>query len=268
MADQLSNAKLDELPKGGYIEPDDLLVFKSLLRGTTFSIPAKDLVPASSSNFQWVSTHSYNINEVVTYGGLWWQSQINANLGITPGSDDSKWLAVPKATGFGWWIAGVYDQAKTIVFSTNDGIARAYYLSVGVTLPFHSTDFAAELTANKWIPFTDQPGGGTYDNSTPGIYELDFRHRTDVVFAIANTGIDTELVFVNAGYATRMTFITTIGAEGVKIKFPNTFKMSDANWNEATQEWTLPAGQTGLTYFEAVNMGGIWVITKVITQLE
>lgn len=127
MEETLSNANLEQLPKGGFIEPDDLLVFRSKLRGVTYSIPAKDLVPIVSSNFQWIPGHEYDEDEVVTYNGLWWQSQQDVNTGHTPGTEgDDWWVAVPKAVGFDWWTAGVYAEENPVVLSDYTGFPAWY----------------------------------------------------------------------------------------------------------------------------------------------
>lgn len=250
---ELQNARLDELPAGGFCEPDDLVVFRSATRGVTYSLKIKDLVPSTDNNFQWQSTNEYDEDEVVTYGGLWWQSQQDVNLAHVPGTEgDDWWIAVPKAVGFGWWSAGVYTEERPMVLSDHRGQVRWYQLLSAVR-PYNSIDIGAEEIEGAWEAITEQL------EETPvaliPVMVLDAKFHTDTKFSIADV-IDSNIEFTFDKHTFLKRFNVTFILDGseLQIKLPLSCTMNDAGWEQdAANTWTMPE-------FAAGETNGIWIL--------
>ena len=94
----------------------------------------------------------------VQYNGRLFASKIVDNLNNTPPLEEENdyWIEISEATGngFGNYSVGIYSADPSMVVFDQ----KLYLLNTDVvTLPFNSTDFADELSENKWVL---QGGGG------------------------------------------------------------------------------------------------------------
>lgn len=133
-------------PKSG-----DFFLFQSPTDLVTRKCAAQEVINSSTSNFEWLSNandgEGYAEDEVVTYGGLWWQSQVDENLSV-PGVN-SDWLLLTR--GYSWqiWAAGVFVETDTYVL-VRKATATFIYELVDVARPYVSANFETELAAGDW----------------------------------------------------------------------------------------------------------------------
>lgn len=257
----LPNADIHELDPG-IVQPDDELPFWSKTLGRTLKVKASELVPSQTSNFEWSSTGSYDEDEVVTRGGLWWQSLIDDNEGIAPGSDPLAWVAVPKAVGFGWWAAGVYAEAKPMVLSDHSGQTRWYRLVAAI--PYVSTDIEDEEEMGDWSATTELVADGTV--AVDDAVELDCKFFSQIIFSIIGTVSD-DIEFTLARYSKlrKLTIKFNTDTPGKKVKFPAIFRASNAQWDPVLQTYEIV--ETGPTIIEAIDCGGLFYLTTIIPNL-
>jgi hypothetical protein len=150
MADEiLLNQRIDQLDLG---EPKvgDYGIFRDMNAAKTkrYLIP----IGKTTQNFEWISDNNpgYALNDVVTYGGNWYQSLIADNLNIVPGTDPTKWQLVSKSVSGDWWKAGTYSEDKPWVLSDYDGKPKILVLASAVR-PYVSSDIEAETAAGDWV---------------------------------------------------------------------------------------------------------------------
>lgn len=154
----LPNANISNLPLYSSIKPGFWLAMDDMNRVETVRLDIKELLASPiSQNFEWVTDNDpgYQLNDVVTYGGKWWQSLVNDNLNNTPGVDDAIWHELPKsASGFVPWAPGVYPQDLPFVYvnlgTLDNPIVKMYVLASPVR-PYVSTDIVVEVAAGDWI---------------------------------------------------------------------------------------------------------------------
>jgi hypothetical protein len=146
-----------ELPLCASPQPNYLLAIGNFSTNQLESIPLETfLTSETSQDFEWVTDNNpgYALNEVVTYGGKWWQSLISNNLNIVPGTDPAKWQEINKSpSGLAMWQAGVFPQDLVLVVNEiGDDALQLYRLDPDEPRPFVSSNFSAELSAGKWLP--------------------------------------------------------------------------------------------------------------------
>lgn len=178
---ELANARIDELPDSPGANPGDYFVIRNMVTGRTERIKVDYFTPGlTSTNFEWLDDVSYNINEVSTYGGTFWQSLVNANLGNTPGVDPTKWVAIPKSpSGLILWQAGVYSDSKVYVLYREQSNLHVYELA-SATRPYVSANFNTEFAAGDWKLIGDLEV--LVVSTVGGVITLDFKHLTQLCF--------------------------------------------------------------------------------------
>ena len=209
-------------------------------------------------NFEWVSTTNYATDDVVTYSGKWWQSLVNSNIGNIPGADLTKWNEVDKSpSGLVFWQAGVYTEDEVFVLREINSTVFLFRLDPLQTRPFNSTDFDAELSTNTWqeVARLDtvivDTSGGTLHIDMLKLQQLSFVESAQIsgnkIIAFDNTDRAKIIHF----------FRFSLDAPRV-LSFPMNTRMSDARWDNTTQQWTaLDAGSYEMT---ATYDGSHWYV--------
>jgi len=153
----LENARIDQLPEGTPAL-GDFLVFRDMVNGVTKRTLVDQFIPSdTTADYEWLPDNDpgYQTDEVVTYAGKWWQSLIDDNLNIVPGTDPTSWVEISKSTNLGFWTAGLYTEDEVAVLKTIAGITYMFVLDAAK--PYVSADFDAELAAGDWVgvePYT------------------------------------------------------------------------------------------------------------------
>lgn len=151
----LPNARIDQLPLGEPT-PGDYLVYRDEVNGVTKRCYVDPflLSPTDTNNFEWDSVAAadgdYDINDVVTRGGNWYQSTINNNMTV-PGADpaDTDWTLLTRRSNWSLWEAGLYIETTVVVLKVVGSSTYIYEL-IDATRPYISADFDAEVTAGDW----------------------------------------------------------------------------------------------------------------------
>lgn len=157
MAENLTNARIDQLPKNsGGLKPYFPMAIRNMDNGVTEQVDIGLFLPApQSQNFEWDATYTYANNELVTNGGKAWQSTINTNVGIAPGTNPNNtspapWIEVNKApSGFVFRQNGAYLQDQVFILEVFDGYTQLFQLK-NITRPFVSSDFLLEYASKDW----------------------------------------------------------------------------------------------------------------------
>jgi uncharacterized delta-60 repeat protein len=142
--------KINELNpfSGTVITGEELIPVYDPATGKTVKVKASLFSGGEDKTLQWVSTETYEINEIRTWNLKFWKSEVDDNIGNQPTEGDY-WTEVSKSeTGnLGYWASGVF---------TNDPSYAVYnkqlYLldNTVVTIPYESSNFETELAAGVW----------------------------------------------------------------------------------------------------------------------
>lgn len=253
--EQKVNLRIDQLPEGNPSE-GDWLVYRETASSTTKKY--KYVPPAATTqNFEWVPDKTYVLDEVATYGGVWWQSKMaGGNTGNVPGTDPTKWEQVSKSQAGVWWKAGIYAEDKPWVLSEHNGMPEIFVLQ-SATRPYNSTDISAEEAAGDWLCITQRPKVEIADTLAAEI-SLNFQHGIERMFVGSDViNANKTVSFANALNALRFELTLEIAAL-IAITFPVGTIASDALWDSTTREWT-PL-DLGKYWIEGVNLNGNWLI--------
>ena len=228
MAEQLENLRIDQLPLNGVLKGSYYFPIRNMDTQQTERVPLSEILTSETTqDFEWVTDNDpgYNSNEVVTYGGKWWQSLIDNNLNIVPGTNPTAWQEIAKSpSGFVFWQPGVYPQDEVFVLYPPSGAIEIYHL-ISPTRPYHSTDFEAELAAGDWEIISQ--GGG--DQHFKGAFPTEA--ALDAAFPTAEAG---DYALVDVGAADAQLFI----------------------WDETDTDW-IPSGVvTVITALNGVSISG------------
>lgn len=150
----LTNSRIDQLPEGNPTI-GDFLVYRDMVNGVTKRTLADQFLPSpTTTNYEWLPDNDpgYALDEVVTYAGKWWQSLIDDNLNIIPGTDPTKWIEISKSNGnYTLWVAGVFTEDNVFVTREKNGRMHQFMLDPDEPRPFVSSDFDTEFEEGKWI---------------------------------------------------------------------------------------------------------------------
>lgn len=151
----LPSIDIDKLPPNAGIALGKCFIpMKNLATGNVERIPVETFINPSTSNYNWVSTTSYSIGALVSQSGKIYKSLVNANIGVLPSTDVTKWELQNKSPGSSLqpWQSGVYTEDNVYVTYKSGGLVQLYELE-DMARPFNSTDFPGELIDNKWKVF-------------------------------------------------------------------------------------------------------------------
>lgn len=201
----LKNARIKELPASAGPKAGYLLAMFNLDNDTTEKVPVDFFMSSGTSgDFEWLSETAYSEDQVVTYGGKWWQAQQAVPENILPGTDALYWVEISKSpSGLVMWQAGVYTEDEVFVVYELAGLKTLYYLA-DPARPYVSSDFETELTAGDWEAIGgDSTGvvesvtGDGVNNTDPANPVLTFPVAAEVDFtpsgSISATNVDGAL---------------------------------------------------------------------------
>lgn len=147
--------RIDQLPLGTP-GPNDPIPFRDLVSGVTKKFLAGLVLPSpTTTDIEWdpdaAAAGDYDDNEIVTYGGNIYQSEINNNPSV-PGTNADWTLLTRGSGGISFWEAGVFLEDELIKAYDLPGVGpRFFRLDPAEPRPFNSTDFETELAADTWI---------------------------------------------------------------------------------------------------------------------
>jgi hypothetical protein len=145
------NKRFDQLPLNAAIPSVAWMGFFNEDTGTTERFDFSTLFVPSTEDFRWFGDVTYALGAVRTYGGKFWESQQNANLNHTPGTDIAWWIEVSKSSsGLVFWAAGIYVDAEAFVLYEINSVAYLFRLDPSEPRPFNSSNFTTELSAGTW----------------------------------------------------------------------------------------------------------------------
>lgn len=131
----------------------------------TYKINSKYFGAPPSSNYTWIPSFNYPLDEIVEYNGKFWRSIDTPNTGNPPFVGSAFWtVEVQQSSGVSPWAAGIYTGSSVFVFydvnqDSADPDWHLYFLHDD-TRPYNSTDFPTELAAGKWVDM----GGDNFPN--------------------------------------------------------------------------------------------------------
>ena len=146
------------LPFTNLITGEEYLVVYDPVTDATYKVKVSSIRGGQSTLEKWSPDSEYDEGKILEWNLKIWQSLTDNNQGNIP-TEGTFWTEVSRseAANFGYYAPGVFTNDPTIVL--NNG--SLYWLdNTVVSLPFNSTDFAAELAANKWKSITGSGGGG------------------------------------------------------------------------------------------------------------
>lgn len=166
----------NEFPLSELQNGDILAVFRPS-QGKTGGILAENIQIGDSSQFEWDPLEDYDLDEVVTYQGLWWQSLVpgvGTNTGNIP-SEGVNWTQINKINGviIPEWSAGLITDHLTLF---REG-TTIYGLKNTAVLPYNSTVTPSADLANWEIV---GGGGGDQLNIDAGRPSRDDPTSTEV----------------------------------------------------------------------------------------
>lgn len=252
---ELANARIDQLPLGAPTL-GDFLVFRDMLNGVTKRMPYTQ--SETSNNFEWLSSKAaagdYDTNDVVTYGGNWYQSTIDDNLSV-PGTN-ATWTLLTKSSSGGWWQAGVYSEDQPWVLSDHNGSAEIFVLA-SLTRPYNSTNIATEELSGDWVSITNPVRARSY-NSLVSPMQFDFKNSIESLFSSADPiNAARAIQLLNDTRALKFEASFEVSALPAPITMPASFIMSDALWDNGGKIWT-PL-DVGKYFMKASKLNGNWM---------
>lgn len=155
----MANKRIDQLPQSAGPQPHYYIAIRNMDTNITERLQLSHFMGSgTTANFEWDNEIEYLTDEVVTYGGFWWQA-LEDNDDVVPGSDPTIWVKVSKSpSGFVLWSAGIFTEDEVFILyrfefpEAAPGADTATYLFrlKDATRPFNSTDFVTELEAGQW----------------------------------------------------------------------------------------------------------------------
>jgi len=165
MAEELSNARIDQLPPCAELKPGYFGVVRNMDNSVTERFDFSELLTSTTSgNFEWITDYAYTDGEVVTWQGEWYQANGDIEENIVPGTDPA-WEVISKSpSGFTFWQAGVYTQDDVFVLYKMSPDPDAPDIQIfwlkNTTRPFASVNFLTELDAGDWVMISGGGEGG------------------------------------------------------------------------------------------------------------
>jgi hypothetical protein len=177
---EILNPRIDQLADGTPA-PDDYFAFRDMVTGVTRRVKANQIITAAATqDFEWISDKdpAYQEDEVVTYGGKWWQSEVNDNESV-PGAN-SDWTELSKSpSGFVFWQAGVFPEDEVFVLFQLGETVELFRLNTDEDRPFVSSNFVNELQAGTWIQVTNSVELKEFDVDESGVV-IDFYNKAKI----------------------------------------------------------------------------------------
>lgn len=142
----------------------------------------------STSGFIYDPAFTYDAGDPVIYNSAWYLSLVGSNLNNQPDLNPSDWEPINAYNQ----VLSIYETGAVyigeLILVIRDGFLYQLDRAVVGDTPFVSTDFAAELAANKWVIFT----GG--EQGPPGADGADGADGKEVEFQVSATHIQWRYV--------------------------------------------------------------------------
>ena len=158
--------RIPQLPSGANAQPGWKIAIWDDSTNTTKQVDVSEFLNnESSGDYDWISTTTYAVNEVVFYNNKLWASSINGNIGNVPQAGPN-WVEVVQGQSGGLksWIASAYTSDEVFVVY-DDGAGNQIYELVAVARPYNSSDIAAEILAGDWEPFNSTVSDVPFDGN-------------------------------------------------------------------------------------------------------
>lgn len=235
MPDQ--NARVNELPLGTP-KIGDWFLFYDELNDITKRCSVDPFIASDSNDIEWVEGEDYDEDEIVTYGGNIYQSEVDNNTAV-PGTPGSNWtLKTAGVSGLVFWVAdSVYIQEEVLVLGFIDGVVSLFRLNPDLDRPYTSgADFFTDAGNGDWIKVGTLQTvsisfipSGTVGIQMFGMAELTFKLQAPILSTVNWSFTQAE----NAIYIPSILFEITAGTS---INFNDTVLMSDSRYLAST--WT------------------------------
>jgi hypothetical protein len=145
----------------------------------------------STSGFVYDAAFSYDAGDPVIYDSAWYLSLVGSNLNNQPDESPTEWEAINAYNQ----VLSIYETGAVyigeLILVIRDGFLYQLDRAVVGDTPFVSTDFAAELAANKWVIFTGGEQGPPGANGADGADGVDGK---EVEFQVSATHIQWRYV--------------------------------------------------------------------------
>ena len=174
---------------------------------------------------QWVSGTTYAIGNLVTYNDTFWQSLINSNTGVTPGTNVADWVPV-SGTAYALWtwgrITGISGSGLVVpvtaigTMTHNGGLAAAFDGVVAKTFASSAASASVSTEALQSFVANTSYAVNTLVYGNNGVnYEC--LHTFTALPNANGTGSNQYYLFINTGeYWSYFTFPPTdLGGQGV-----------------------------------------------------
>jgi hypothetical protein len=254
--------KINELnPFTGTVTGEEYIPIYDPVTGKTLRLKTSQVMGGEDKTLQWTSAETYEIGDIRTWNLKFWKSLTAANIGNVP-TEGTYWTEVSKSegNGYGYWTTGVFTIDPSIVVYGN----QMYILNTGaggVTMPYESTDFVAELAAGYWV-LIGQGAQAAY---------WDVQHVTTSFTAVKNT-----VYIINATAAPVLATVPDVVAENRDefrlILSQNTHKVTVTTAggtqliSGATSQKIPTVG--GMLYLKANGIDGYDIITDTRNMMH
>lgn len=152
----LENSRIDQLNLGTPAV-GDFFIYRDMVNGLTKKTSVDPFITADANDLEWNSTVAaaggYDEDEVVTYGGKFYQSTEDNNETV-PGVDET-WEQINKSSNWAYWEEGVYTEEKVIVVSEHRAAGNPDFYFLTVPSPYVSADIATEELDGVWLRMFD-----------------------------------------------------------------------------------------------------------------
>jgi hypothetical protein len=161
----------------------------------------------STSGFVYDAAFTYDAGDPVIYNSAWYLSLVGSNLNNQPDESPTEWEAINAYNQ----VLSIYETGAVyigeLILVIRDGFLYQLDRAVVGDTPFVSTDFTAELAANKWVIFT----GG--EQGPPGADGADGVDGKEVEFQVSATHIQWRYVG-DATWVNLIALSAITGADG------------------------------------------------------
>lgn len=287
----LTNARIDELPDGTP-GPDDYFVFRDINTNVTRRVKASQILsnPVDTTQFQWVTGNApgYQIGDAVLYNDRWYESLVDNNLDVVPGTDPLKWqllteppssIVPPASDIIEYSTLGSFPttgQAGKLYIATDTNTTYRWNGSTYVSISSSggNTPDASETVKGIAKIYNDLNNSNTdgavtqsaikssFDNlfiqqspSTGGAtITINCAGRRQVLALLSTLSTGKIIALSNNTNTTVISILLNITGT-ITLTFPSTFRaeQSEVRWNNTTKALTL----TGVTA-SPFELGAIW----------
>lgn len=146
----MAHKRIDQLPQSSGPKPYFYVAIRNMDNNITERLELSHFMTSTTTqNFEWDNEEEYLAGDVVTYGGFWWQAELD-NDGVTPGTDEDIWTQLSRsASGFVQWQEGVFVEDEVYVLHELDEFVQIFRLA-SETRPYVSSSFLSEYAQGDW----------------------------------------------------------------------------------------------------------------------